>query len=53
MKPDIVKVGNTIYGKYKSGFAGNVVDSNGVCYTISAMGGGNREPHILIIDETQ
>ncbi len=39
-----------IYGKSRgTGFAGNVWDINELCPTLTTMGGGNREPLILII----
>ena len=36
----IIKVGNTIYGRYHSGFAGNVVGTSGVSFALSTMAGG-------------
>ena len=37
-----------IYGDNRgTGFAGNVWDVNGICPTLTTMGGGNREPLII------
>jgi len=37
-----------IYGDNRgTGFAGNVWDIEGLCPTITTMGGGNREPLIV------
>lgn len=42
-----------IYGFSGGSFAGNVYGINGIAPTINCMGGGNREPLILIKDEQQ
>lgn len=48
----IIKVGNILYGTYKSGFAYNVVGAGGVCITITTIrGGGYREPMTRITYE--
>lgn len=44
---------NVFDKRYGTGFAGNVWDSNGVAPTLTTMGGGNREPMIRIIHETE
>ena len=47
----IIKVGNILYGSYKSGFAYNVVGAGGVCITITTIRGGYREPMTRIVYE--
>ena len=37
-----------IYGQTGGSFAGNVYDPFGVCPAINTMGGGNREPLIIV-----
>lgn len=49
MKPKIIF---NFYGYYKGAMAGSIFDTGGVSPTISAMGGGNREPMIVRIYET-
>lgn len=48
MNDSIIQLGNIIYGKFKSGFAGNVVGVKGICFSLTTMDGGNREPLIII-----
>ncbi len=44
---EINRLGN-IYGEDKgTGYAGNVWDKEGLCPTLTTMGGGNREPMIV------
>ena len=45
-----MKVGN-LYGYTGGGFAGDVYSINGICPTITTMGGGNRQPMIIEIYE--
>lgn len=52
-KPQIERIGNVMYGKYKSGFGGNIVGANGVSFALSTMSGGMREPMIPIVYETK
>ena len=47
----IIPVGNIFYGKYRYGFAGNVVNINGICATITTNSGGYREPLFQVIYE--
>ena len=42
-----------IYGFGGGSFAGNVYGINGIAPTINCVGGGNREPLILINDEQE
>lgn len=42
-----------IYGFSGGSFAGNVYGIDGIAPTLNCMGGGNREPLILIKDEQQ
>ena len=44
-------IGNIYYGKYRHGFAGNIVGVDGISPTITCVGGGdNRMPMILVSD---
>lgn len=52
-KPQIERIGNVMYGVYKSGFGGNVVGVKGICFTLSTMSGGMREPMIPIVYESK
>lgn len=40
-------------GYYKGAMAGSVFDTDGLAPTISTMGGGNREPMIIVEDERE
>lgn len=45
-------IGN-IYGDKKgTGFAGNVWETEGLCPTLTTMGGGNQQPLILTYEES-
>ena len=48
--PRIDRVGN-LFGFTGGSFAGMVYGTDGLCPTIDCMGGGNREPLILVEDE--
>ena len=42
-----------IYGEDRgTGYAGNVWDINGLAPTLTTMGGGNREP-MVVVDEKE
>lgn len=42
-----------IYGEDRgTGYAGNVWDVNGLAPTLTTMGGGNREP-MVVVDEKE
>ena len=43
---------NIFNSRYGTNFAGNVWDLQGVSPTITTMGGGNRQPMIRIVYET-
>lgn len=57
MKTDMqdvkVKIIYNFYGYYKGAMAGSVFDTEGLAPTISAMGGGNREPMVIVEDECE
>ena len=54
MSDGIIMIGNIYYGKYRHGFAGNIVVVTGISPTITCVGGGgNRMPLILIEDEQE
>ena len=40
-----------IYGATGGSFAGNVYGTDGIAPTINTMGGGNREPLIVVYEE--
>lgn len=44
----ILQIGNITITKRKNSNAGRVYSTKGICPTISTMGGGNRQPHILV-----
>ena len=46
MKDEVILIGNVFYGEFHHGFAGNVIGTDGVCFTITSMAGGYREPLI-------
>lgn len=48
----VIMIGNVLYGSFRHGFAYNVIGQDGVCYTLSTMGGGNRQPMIIEIYDT-
>lgn len=51
MSDGIIMIGNIYYGKYRHGFAGNIVGVDGISPTITCVGGGgNRMPMILVSD---
>ena len=51
----ILQIGN--FAERDSGFSnpqiGRVYSVYGICPTITTMGGGSREPKVLLINETQ
>lgn len=47
-KKEIIKVGNLFYPTYRSGFAGNVVSTEGIAPCVTAVEGGYREPIVLL-----
>ena len=54
MSNGIKMIGNIYYGKYRHGFAGNIVGVDGISPTITCVGGGgNRMPLILTEDERE
>ena len=54
MSDGIIMIGNIYYGKYRHGFAGNVVGVTGISPTITCVGGGgNRMPLMLIENERE
>lgn len=42
-----IRLGN-IYGFTGGNYAGNVYDKRGLCPAMNAMGGGNRQPMIVV-----
>ena len=51
MSDGIIMIGNIYFGKYRHGFAGNIVGVDGISPTITCVGGGdNRMPMILVSD---
>lgn len=42
-----------IYGRNGSAFSGNVWDTNYLCPTLDTMGGGNRQPMIVEIEDEE
>lgn len=51
MKSDVIHIGN-LYGPERgTGYAGNVWGKEGISPTLTTMGGGNREPMIVELDE--
>ena len=54
MSDGIIMIGNIYYGKYRHGFAGNIVGTTDISPTITCVGGGgNRMPLILTEDEQE
>ena len=54
MSNGMIMIGNIYYGKYRHGFAGNIVGVDGISPTITCVGGGgNRMPLVLIEDERE
>lgn len=50
MKDSCIRVGN-IYGFTGGSYAGMVYAPVGLCPTINTMGGGNREPMIIVYEQ--
>ena len=42
MSDGIIMIGNIYYGKYRHGFAGNIVGVTGISPTITCVGGGKN-----------
>ena len=47
-----IHIGNCLYSKYThGGVAGDLFDPKGVSPALTTMGGGNRQPYVLVYEE--
>ena len=49
MEDSIIPICNILYGRYRYGFAYNVISSSGVSFSLTTTCGGGREPIITIV----
>lgn len=49
MKDNIIPICNILYGRYRYGFAYNVISICGLCFALTTTSGGGREPIITIV----
>ena len=47
-EPKAIRLGNVYDDEYGTGYAGNVWNVSGICPTLTTLGGGNRQPMVIV-----